>query len=279
MLNDLTIYDTFAESWWQTGSPLHLLARLNPARFAYFDPLVRHWVGRRVLDVGCGGGLAAACLVQRGARVVGLDLSQASLHIAARQTRRPGCPEAVFTCGQAEALPFADASFEVVWCTDVLEHLADLPAAIAQMARVLKPGGLFLYDTINRSWLSRLLVIGFWEYLARVAPRGTHDWRLFLTPAELHGLLSDHGLQPGAIQGMLPVWWSPWHGWRFRLIRYTGILYLGYAVKLAAPPGGEASPGQRPPRSGLPARLHSLPTAVDGEPPLATPRGNAGPHR
>ena len=125
-MNDLTIYDTFAESWWQAGSPLHLLARMNPARFAYFDPLVRHWAGLRVLDVGCGGGLAAACLVQRGARVVGLDLSQASLRVAARQTRRPGCPEAVFTCGRAEALPFADASFEVVWCTDVLEHLADL---------------------------------------------------------------------------------------------------------------------------------------------------------
>jgi len=100
-----------------------------------------------------------------------------------------------------------------------------------------------LYDTINRSWLSRLLVIGFWEYLARVAPRGTHDWQLFLTPAELHRLLTDHGLQPGAIQGMLPVWWSPWHGWRFRLIRYTGILYLGYALKPAeAPQGGGGEP-------------------------------------
>jgi 2-polyprenyl-6-hydroxyphenyl methylase/3-demethylubiquinone-9 3-methyltransferase len=232
-MNDLTIYDTLAESWWQAGSPLHLLARMNPARFAYFDPLVRHWSGLRVLDVGCGGGLAAVCLVQRGAHVVGLDLSRASLHIAACQTRQPGCPEAVFTCGRAEALPFADASFEVVWCTDVLEHLTDCSAAIAQIARVLKPGGLFLYDTINRSWLSRLLVIGFWEYLARVAPRGTHDWQLFLTPPELHHLLCHHGLQPGAIQGMLPVWWSPWHGWRFGLIQYTGILYLGSAVKPA----------------------------------------------
>jgi 2-polyprenyl-3-methyl-5-hydroxy-6-metoxy-1,4-benzoquinol methylase len=66
-MNDLTIYDTLAESWWRVGSPLHLLAQMNPARFAYFDPLVRHWAGLRVLDVGCGGGLAAACLVQRGA--------------------------------------------------------------------------------------------------------------------------------------------------------------------------------------------------------------------
>ena len=104
-MNDLTIYDTLAESWWHVGSPLHLLARLNPARFAYFDPLVRHWPDLRVLDVGCGGGLAAACLVQRGARVVGLDLSRASLYVAARQTRRPDRPEAGFVCGRAETLP------------------------------------------------------------------------------------------------------------------------------------------------------------------------------
>src|SRR5215467_8355141 len=106
-----------------------------------------------------GGVLATAGLVQRGARVVGLDLSRATLHVAARRTRCLGRPEAVFVCGQAETLPFANATFDVVWCTDVLEHLADLPAAIAQMARVLIPGGLFLYDTINRSWPSRLLVI------------------------------------------------------------------------------------------------------------------------
>src|SRR4029453_9466350 len=103
-MNDLTIYDRFAESWWHIGSPLHLLAQMNPARFAYFDPLVRHWSGLRVLDVGCGGGLAAACLMQRGAHVVGLDLSQASLHVAAHQTRRPDRPEGGFVCGQAETL-------------------------------------------------------------------------------------------------------------------------------------------------------------------------------
>ena len=232
-MNDLTIYETLAESWWHVGSPLHILARMNPARFAYFDPLVRHWQGLRVLDLGCGGGLTTAWLAQRGATTVGVDLSRASLRVASRQTRGYGHPEPVFACGRAEALPFADASFDVVWCTDVLEHLPELPAALAQIARVLKPGGLFLYDTINRSWLSRLLVIWFWEYLAGQAPRGTHDWHLFITPQELRCLLLQHGMQPGAIQGMLPVWWSPRQGWHFRLIRYTGILYLGSAVKRA----------------------------------------------
>jgi 2-polyprenyl-6-hydroxyphenyl methylase/3-demethylubiquinone-9 3-methyltransferase len=233
-VNDLTIYDTLAESWWQAGSKLHMLARMNPARFAYFDTLVEHWQGLRVLDLGCGGGLTTACLAQRGAAVVGVDLSRASLHVASCHAHGHGHAEPIFACGRAESLPFADASFDMVWCTDVLEHLPDLPTAIAQIARVLKPGGLFLYDTINRTWLSRPLVIWFWEYLAGLAPRGTHDWRLFIRPQELRCLLTQHGLQCGAIRGMLPVWLSPRQGWRFRLVRYTGILYLGYAIKRAA---------------------------------------------
>jgi 2-polyprenyl-6-hydroxyphenyl methylase/3-demethylubiquinone-9 3-methyltransferase len=237
-VNDLTIYDTLAESWWQAGSQLHMLARMNPARFAYFDRIVGHWQGLRVLDLGCGGGLTTTCLVQRGAIVVGVDLSYASLRVASCHARGHGHPKAVFACGQAESLPFADASFDVVWCTDVLEHLSDLPTAITQVARVLKPGGLFLYDTINRTWLSRPLVIWFWEYLAGLAPRGTHDWRLFIKPQELRHLLIQHGIQCGAIRGMLPVWLSPRQGWCFRLVPYTGILYLGYAVKRAEESSG-----------------------------------------
>jgi 2-polyprenyl-6-hydroxyphenyl methylase / 3-demethylubiquinone-9 3-methyltransferase len=233
-VNDLTIYDTLAESWWQAGSQLHMLARMNPARFAYFDPIVERWQGRRVLDLGCGGGLTIVCLAQRGATVVGVDLSRASLRVASCHTRGDRHPASVFACARAESLPFVDASFDVVWCTDVLEHLPDLPTAIAQIARVLKPGGLFLYDTINRTWLSRLLVIWFWEYLAGLAPRGTHDWRLFIRPRELHCLLTHYGMRCGAIRGMLPIWLAPRQGWRFRLVRYTGILYLGYAVKEAA---------------------------------------------
>lgn len=230
-VNDLNIYDTLAESWWQPGSKLHMLARMNPARFAYFDTIVERWQGLRVLDLGCGGGLTTACLVQRGATVVGVDLSRASLYAASRHACSHGYPEPVFTCGRAESLPLVDASFDVVWCSDVLEHLPDLPTAIAQITRVLKPGGLFLYDTINRTWLSRPLAIWFWEYLAGLAPRGTHDWRLFIRPQELRHLLIQHGMQCGAIRGMLPVWLSPRQGWHFRLVRYTGILYLGYAVK------------------------------------------------
>jgi 2-polyprenyl-6-hydroxyphenyl methylase/3-demethylubiquinone-9 3-methyltransferase len=232
-VNDLTIYDTLAESWWQPGSQLHMLARMNPARFAYFDPIVGHWQGLRVLDLGCGGGLTAACLARRGAIVVGVDLSQASLHVASHHARRNSHCAIVFACGRAEALPFADASFDVVWCTDVLEHLPDVSAAITQITRVLKPGGLFLYDTINRTWLSRPLVIWFWEYLAGLAPRGTHDWHLFIKPQELRRLLAQHDMQCGTIRGMLPVWLSPRQGWCFRLIPYTGVLYLGYAVKQA----------------------------------------------
>src|SRR5262249_37329199 len=107
------MYDTLAESWWQPGSKLHMLARINPARFAYFDTIVGDWQELRVLDLGCGGGLSTACLTQRGATVVGVDLSRASLHVAFRSVRRHGHLEPGFTCSRAEALPFADTSFDV----------------------------------------------------------------------------------------------------------------------------------------------------------------------
>lgn len=233
--NDLSIYDTLATSWWQTDSQLHLLGRMNPARFAYFDAVVRHWQGLRVLDLGCGGGLATACLAERGATVVGLDVSRASLYIAAGHAWESVQTIPNFACGRADALPFADASFDIVWCTDVLEHLPDVSTTLAHIARVLKPGGFFLFDTLNRTWLSRLLAIWFWEYLAHLAPRGTHDWHMFITPRELARLLTQHALRLHGLHGMLPLWVSPRQGWRFRLTRYTGILYLGYAVH--APPG------------------------------------------
>ena len=136
-----------------------------------------------------------------------------------------------YRVGTGEHLPVADGAVDIVLCVDVLEHVRDLDAVISEIRRVLKPGGLFLFDTINRTWLSRLLGIWFWEYLAGLAPRGTHDWHRFIPPQELQRLLTHHGLQPGTIRGMLPVWLPFRQGWRFRLIRYTGVLYLGYAVR------------------------------------------------
>jgi ubiquinone/menaquinone biosynthesis C-methylase UbiE len=213
-VNDLTIYDTLAESWWQAGSQLHMLARMNPARFAYFDRIVGHWQGLRVLDLGCGGGLTTTCLVQRGAIVVGVDLSYASLRVASCHARGHGHPKAVFACGQAESLPFADASFDVVWCTDVLEHLSDLPTAITQVARVLKPGALLVrYDQSHLAVPSTGdLVLGIPRW-----PGTTRYSRLAL-------IYQAPGTPPSADPTRHTMWCYPWYVASL-VISTTGLVF------------------------------------------------------
>jgi 2-polyprenyl-6-hydroxyphenyl methylase/3-demethylubiquinone-9 3-methyltransferase len=167
-----------------------------------------------VLDAGCGGGLVARELAGAGAEVVGVDRSLGSLGVARRATPRrgPGNPEGVprsvgsFGPAQArlERLPFADASFDAVVAADVLEHLPDLPAAVAELARVLRPGGSFLFDTVNRTPWSWFTAVFGLEQVLRIVPRGTHDWRLFIRPAELDRLLRRSGLEPVEVTGLAP---------------------------------------------------------------------------
>jgi 2-polyprenyl-6-hydroxyphenyl methylase / 3-demethylubiquinone-9 3-methyltransferase len=156
-----------------------------------------------VLDAGCGGGLVARELAAAGAEVVGVDRSLGSLGVARRAVNgsmgsfRPAQ-------GRLERLPFADASFDAVVAADVLEHLPDLPAAVAELARVLVPGGGFVFDTVNRtSWSWFVAVFGL-EQVLRMVPRGTHDWRLFIRPAELDRLLRGAGLDPVTLTGLAP---------------------------------------------------------------------------
>jgi len=207
---DNAVYDRLAHGWWDEAGVLHALAALNPTRFGYMrriivDELRLHPVGLQVLDVGCGGGLLAEEFARLGCVVTGVDPSEESLaaarmHAAAqglaiRYQRAPG-----------EALPFDSASFDVVYCCDVLEHVDDVGQVIAETARVLRPGGTYLYDTINRTLRSRLIMIDLlqvWRWTALLPP-GLHDWTMFIRPAELQRELVRHGLVPGGLTGLKP---------------------------------------------------------------------------
>ena len=142
-------------------------------------------VGLEVLDVGCGGGLLAE-FAALGARVTGVDPSVDSLAAARTHARQSGFA-IHYQPGVGEQLPLPDASFDAVYCCDVLEHVDDLGRTVREIARVLRPGGVFLYDTINRTRRSRLLVIKLSQDWAatRWAEPNTHDWRCFIRPAEL----------------------------------------------------------------------------------------------
>lgn len=199
-----------AESWWDESGFLHMLAALNPARFGYMrrvlvDELRLAPVGLRTLDIGCGGGLLAEEFAHLGCAVVGVDPSLESLAAARAHAASQGLAIG-YQCATGEALPFVDEGFDIVYCCDVLEHVTDWRQVIAETARVLKPGGTYLYDTINRTHRSRLLVIKLlqeWRWTALMPPR-LHDWHMFIRPTELRQELEHHGLVPGGLTGLKP---------------------------------------------------------------------------
>src|SRR6185295_9356549 len=163
MTVDNAVYDRMADSWWDEAGFLHLLAALNPARFGYMQRMITQELRLapaelRALDVGCGGGLLAEEFARLGCKLVGVDPSELSIK-AARKHAAGQKLTIEYLCAVGEALPFCDASFDVVYCCDVLEHVIDRGRVVAESSRVLKPGGTYLFDTINRTLRSRLVVI------------------------------------------------------------------------------------------------------------------------
>lgn len=206
---DNDVYERLGGSWWDEASLLNLLhGSVTPGRFGYFrDVLARQSgagvAGLRVLDIGCGGGFLAEEFAALGYRVTGVDPSPASVGVARTHAAGRGL-HIDYRVGVGEELPFPDAAFDVACCCDVLEHVSDLDRVISETARVLTPGGRYLFDTINRTLKSKLLAVKVmqeWK-LTRLTDVAVHDWDMFITPAELAGILGRHGLASGEVTGL-----------------------------------------------------------------------------
>ena len=232
MRNDLSIYDQVADRWWSDEVRwVRTLKNLVPGRLKWFD---RHiaWKGKDVLDLGCAGGFMAEALALRGANVTGIDPAAEAIDAACRHTRETGL-NISYDVGVGEALPYDTASFDAVVCVDVLEHVANLDRVLGQVARVLRPGGLFLYDTINRNPVARLATITVAEDLLGLLPRGTHDPAMFIKPRELRHALHRAALVPGPITGLGPRGINRRLDLTFGPLPLTTILYMGIARKPA----------------------------------------------
>ena len=260
---DNELYDRLGGSWWDEDNPLNLLhGSLTPARMKYFRAVLRDRLGGRVsglraLDIGCGAGLLAEEFARLGCEVTGVDPSEPAL-AAARRHAAEGGLAIRYLAGSGEDLPLADASFDVVLCCDVLEHVADLPRVIVETARVMKPGGLYLFDTVNRtaaSWLLAIKILQHWPP-TRIIDTELHSWDMFIKPRELAHLLQRNGLEPGRLAGLAPranplAALSALRASRrgrisygelgrrldFGQVRSTALSYMGYAIKAAEPMG------------------------------------------
>ena len=207
---DNGIYDRLADGWWHERGFLNLLqSTLNPWRVPYFTRALKaagldpH--GSRALDVGCGGGLLAEEAAAMGFDVTGIDPSAASLDVARAHAAQTGL-RIDYRQGTGDDLPFVAGTFDAVFCCDVLEHIADWDATIGEMARVLRSGGILLYDTINRTLASKIRSIKIaqdWKW-TRYAPPNTHVWDMFITPDELLASFARHGLTSLGMSGTAP---------------------------------------------------------------------------
>jgi 2-polyprenyl-6-hydroxyphenyl methylase/3-demethylubiquinone-9 3-methyltransferase len=209
-------FASLARDWWNPKGPMASLHQVNPVRLAFIrDAVDAHWpgaassarplAGKSALDIGCGAGLVCEPLARLGASVTGVDAAAENVAAAAAHAEGVGL-DIRYMAGEVGALDIG--TFDLVTCVEVIEHVADKPAFLRDVAARLAPDGLLVMSTPNRTAASRVLLVGAAEAVGYV-PRGTHHWEDFVTPEEFEGLLAEAGLTVTAKRGIA---WRPGKG-------------------------------------------------------------------
>lgn len=207
-------YETYGDTWWDDAAEFgfsSLRYCVNPVRYGYFRKVLRRFPipGKNLLDVGCGGGFLAEEFSKDGFRVTGIDPSEKSVQTAQNHAAATGL-DIRYLVGRGEEAPFAGGAFDLVTCCDVLEHVNDVGGVVEEISRLLKPGGVFFYDTVNRTWLSKIALIKIWQdwSFTRSCRENAHVWEKFIKPKELVEMMRAHGLVHREMKGIAPETWN-----------------------------------------------------------------------
>jgi 2-polyprenyl-6-hydroxyphenyl methylase / 3-demethylubiquinone-9 3-methyltransferase len=222
-------FNAMAADWWNPDGPSKPLFALNPARLGYIRQQLGQdarsrtpLAGLTILDLGCGGGLVSEPLARMGAKVTAVDAAAANIEVARAHAADMGLG-IDYRATTAEALVAEGARFDAVVSLEVVEHVADVPLFLKSCAGLLKPGGRFIFSTLNRSAAAYATVIVAAEYVLRMIPRGTHDWRKFITPDEMRDALQGAGFADVDFAGLtLDISTGRWSVSRNTMINYIG---------------------------------------------------------
>jgi 2-polyprenyl-6-hydroxyphenyl methylase/3-demethylubiquinone-9 3-methyltransferase len=252
------LYEKDGERWWQDDNSFYTLrvsvipARLTFARRHLQLPQDKDTARRKALEVGCGGGLLTEEIAKIGFDTTGIDRAATSIRTAREHAGASGL-SIRYDTGEGEHLPYPDNEFDVVFCCDVLEHVSSVDKVIAEISRVMKPGGSFIFDTFNRTLISKLVVIKLWQEWKRWAfmEPNTHVWDMFITPDEMREVLHRNKMILKSMSGTKPnipiptlishlrkrakgEWTFKQFGDSFHLVeaKDMNIMYLGFAVKV-----------------------------------------------
>jgi 2-polyprenyl-6-hydroxyphenyl methylase / 3-demethylubiquinone-9 3-methyltransferase len=199
---ELAKFSDLAHRWWDTESEFRPLHQINPLRLDWIETHVRV-SGKRVLDVGCGGGILSDAMARRGADVLGVDLAGKALKVAQLHALEAGTNNVAYREVSAEALAAeAPQQFDVVTCMEMLEHVPDPSSIVAACSALVKPGGWVFFSTLNRNAKAFLFAIVGAEHVLKLLPKGTHEYAKFIRPSELVQWCRNSNLRPCDTRGM-----------------------------------------------------------------------------